>query len=156
LVGKYRNKYTDAIEFHIRSTANTNIVYFNGNLLACKEDGPPFAMNPETLETIGLWDFDGQLESATFTAHPKFDPKTGEMVCFGYEAKGDGTPDVCYYTFDAHGKLLQTVWLISPVVAMIHDFAVTENYVSKEHSLATLHSLNALGHLSNYSSNLLG
>jgi hypothetical protein len=26
---------------------------------------------------------------------------------------------------------------------MIHDFDVTENYVSKEHSLATPHSLNA-------------
>jgi carotenoid cleavage dioxygenase-like enzyme len=135
-IGKYRNKYTDAIAFHIRSTANTNIVYFNGKLLACKEDGPPFAMNPDTLETIGVCDFDGQLESATFTAHPKFDPNTGEMVCFGYEAKGDGTPDVCYYTFDAHGKLLQTVWLIAPVVAMIHDFAVTENHVSPEQLLA--------------------
>jgi len=114
-------------------------VYFNGSLLACKEDGPPFAMNPDTLETIGLWDFDSQLESATFTAHPKFDPKTGEMVCFGYEARGDGTPDVCYYTFNSHGKLLQTVWLIAPVVAMIHDFAVTENYVGTEQKYEAFH-----------------
>lgn len=98
-------------------------------LLACKEDSLPYALDPQTLETIGLWDFDGQLESATFTAHPKFDPKTREMVCFGYEAKGDGTPDVCYYTFDSQAKLLQTVWLVAPVVAMIHDFAVTQNYV---------------------------
>ncbi|KAK4442232.1 putative lignostilbene dioxygenase [Podospora aff. communis PSN243] len=129
LLGKYRNKYTDAVEFAIRTTANTNVVHFNGKLLALKEDAPPYALDPDTLETIGLYDFDGQLPSLTFTAHPKFDPKTGEMLCFGYEAKGDGTPDVCYYRISAEGKLLETVWLVAPVVAMIHDFAVTENWV---------------------------
>ncbi|EED16270.1 lignostilbene dioxygenase, putative [Talaromyces stipitatus ATCC 10500] len=129
LLGKYRNKFTDAVEFRIRSTANTNIVHFNGQLLALKEDSPPYAMDPITLETKGLYDFDGQLPSLTFTAHPKFDPKTGEMVCFGYEAKGDGTPDVCYYNVTADGKFTETVWLVAPVVAMIHDFAVTENWV---------------------------
>ncbi|KAI9741075.1 MAG: hypothetical protein M1834_002788 [Cirrosporium novae-zelandiae] len=129
LMGKYRNKFTDAVEFKVRSTANTNIAYFNGVLLAMKEDCPPYALNPETLETIGLWDFNKQLPSLTFTAHPKFDPFTKEMVCFGYEAKGDGTPDVCYYSVSPDGKFNETVWLVAPVVAMIHDFAVTENWV---------------------------
>ena len=159
-LGGYRNKYTDAIEFQIRSTANTNIVFFNGKLLACKEDGPPFAMDPNTLETIGVCDFDGQLESATFTAHPKFDPKTGEMVCFGYEAKGDGTPDINYYTFDSNGKMRENVWLTSPVVAMIHDFAVTEKYVSSRRASCLDHTgeptaYKLLGHLPDDTSDLL-
>ncbi|KAH7162009.1 carotenoid oxygenase [Dactylonectria estremocensis] len=129
LGGKYRNKYTDAVEFKIRTTANTNIFYFNKVLLAIKEDAPPYAMDPVTLETIGLWDFNGQLPSATFTAHPKLDPVTKELVCFAYEAKGDGTPDVCYYNIAPDGTFTETVWLVAPVVAMIHDFAVTENWV---------------------------
>ncbi|KAI9925246.1 transcriptional regulatory protein rco1 [Aspergillus wentii] len=129
LIGKYRNKFTDAVEFKVRSTANTNVVYFNGQLLALKEDSPPYALDPQTLETKGLHTFDGQLPSLTFTAHPKFDPDTGEMICFGYEAKGDGTPDVCYYTVSPKGEFTQVVWLVAPVVAMIHDFAVTENWV---------------------------
>ncbi|KAL4737925.1 carotenoid oxygenase [Aspergillus similis] len=129
LIGKYRNKFTDAVEFKVRSTANTNIIYFNGQLLALKEDSPPYAMDPITLETKGLYDFDGQLPSLTFTAHPKFDPETGEMVCFGYEALGDGTPDVCYYNIAADGKFTEVVWLVAPTVAMIHDFAVTKNWV---------------------------
>lgn len=95
-----------------------------------KEDAPPFAMDPITLETIGLCDFNGQLPSLTFTAHPKLDPITKELVCFGYEAKGDGTPDVCYYNIGADGIFTEVVWLVSPVVGMIHDFAVTENWVS--------------------------
>lgn len=86
-------------------------------------------MDPTTLETIGLEDFNGQLPSLTFTAHPKLDPRTKELVCFGYEAKGDGTPDVCYFTISPEGKLTETVWLVAPVVAMIHDFAVTDNWV---------------------------
>ncbi|KAH8646222.1 lignostilbene dioxygenase [Xylariales sp. PMI_506] len=129
LLGKYRNKYTDAVEFKVRSTANTNVIYFNGRLLACKEDSPPYSLDPETLETIGIEDFDGQLPSLTFTAHPKLDNKTQELVCFGYEARGDGTRDVCYYTIDARGKFLETVWIVAPVAGMIHDFAVTDNWV---------------------------
>lgn len=132
VTGKYRNKFTDAVRFKIRSTANTNIVFFNGQLLALKEDSPPYAMDPSTLETKGLYDFEGQLPSVTFTAHPKFDPKTGEMVCFGYEAKGDGTPDICYYQVRPDGSFSNICWFVAPVCAMIHDFAVTENWVSVE------------------------
>jgi carotenoid cleavage dioxygenase len=88
-------------------------------------------MNPDTLETFGVYDFDGQLPSLTFTAHPKFDPLTREMICFGYEAKGDGTRDICYYTFRADGRIAETVWLVNPVSGMIHDFGVTENHVSQ-------------------------
>ncbi|KAJ5437919.1 uncharacterized protein N7458_008917 [Penicillium daleae] len=102
-LGKYRNKFTDAVEFKIRSTANTNVVYFNGQLLALKEDAP------HTHSILPPWKPKGQLPSLTFTAHPKFDPKTGEMVCFGYEAKGDGTPDVCYYSVSPDGKFTEVV-----------------------------------------------
>lgn len=86
-------------------------------------------MDPITLETIGLYDFDGQLPSCTFTAHPKLDPISKEFVCFGYEAKGDGTPDVSYFSFDQGGKMVENVSMVAPVCAMIHDFAVTENWV---------------------------
>ncbi|KAJ9144933.1 hypothetical protein NKR23_g5734 [Pleurostoma richardsiae] len=65
LLGRYRSKYTDAVELKIRTTANTNVVHFNGRLLALKEDAPPYSMDPETLETHGLYTFDGQLPSLT-------------------------------------------------------------------------------------------
>lgn len=89
LFGKYRNPYTDneAVKGVIRTAANTNIFFWRGMLLATKEDGPAFAMHPESLETIGRYDFEGQVLSPTMTAHPKFDPKTGEMICYGYEVR---------------------------------------------------------------------
>jgi carotenoid cleavage dioxygenase len=131
LFGAYRNPYTDdpSVAGQIRGTANTNIMFHGGKLLALKEDSPPVAMDPHTLETTGNWYFDGKLTSKTFTAHPKIDPHTGEMVCFGYSATGEATPDVAYYLVDANGKITHETWFKVPYACMIHDFAVTRDYV---------------------------
>ncbi|OCL10790.1 9-cis-epoxycarotenoid dioxygenase-like protein [Glonium stellatum] len=134
LFGKYRNPYTDneMVKGVIRTVSNTNIVFWRGMLLAMKEDGPPFAMDPVTLETIGRYDFDGQVKSPTFTAHPKFDPLTGEMVAFGYEAGGNGSDascDIVVYTIDADGKKTEEAWYKGPFCGVIHDCAITKNYV---------------------------
>lgn len=101
-------------------------------LLASKEDGPPFAMDPVTLETLGRYDFEGQIKSPTFTAHPKFDPETGEMICFAYEAGGDGNDgscDVVVWTINADGKKTEECWYKAPFAGMIHDMGVSKNYV---------------------------
>ncbi|KAH7357402.1 retinal pigment epithelial membrane protein-domain-containing protein [Pyrenochaeta sp. MPI-SDFR-AT-0127] len=92
LFGRYRNPYTDgpSVRHLIRTAANTNIVFWRGVMLALKEDGPPFALDPVTLQTIGRYDFEGQVLSLTFSAHPKIDPVTSEIICFGYEAGGNG------------------------------------------------------------------
>ncbi|HDR9879868.1 TPA: carotenoid oxygenase family protein [Burkholderia cenocepacia] len=130
LTGVYRNVFTnDPLAARNNSTANTTVVKHNGVLLALKEDNLPYAMDPDTLETIGVWDFGGQVRSATFTAHPKVDPETGDLLCFAYEAKGEGTPDIAYYEIAASGEVKREVWFKAPYAAMIHDFAVTENYV---------------------------
>lgn len=42
--GKYRNRYTDEelVKWMIHSTANTHVFYYNGVILALKEDSPPY------------------------------------------------------------------------------------------------------------------
>ena len=65
------------------NAANTNIIGHGGKLLALWEAGPPHELDPHTLETIGPYDFDGQL-LGPMTAHPKIDPETGELFFFGY------------------------------------------------------------------------
>ncbi len=130
LNGVYRNTYTnDPLAAQNNTTANTTVMPHNGMLLAFKEDAMPWALNPETLETLGEWNFEGQITSATFTAHPKLDPATGNLLAFSYEAKGDGTPDLAYFEISAQGKLLHEIWFQAPYAAMVHDFAVTEHYV---------------------------
>ncbi len=131
LFGAYRNPFTDddSVKGMIRGTGNTTVVFHAGQLLALKEDSPPVAMNPHTLETKGSWDFHGKLTSKTFTAHPKIDPNTGELVCFGYAAKGEATPDIAYYVVDKAGAIVHETWIQAPYSGMVHDFAVTKDYV---------------------------
>ena len=131
LFGLYRNRLTNdpSVKDVSLNTANTNVVFHGGKLFALKEDSPPTEMDPHTLATKGAWRFDGKLESLTFTAHPKIDPVTGEMIAFGYEAKGDLTNDVALYRIDKAGKITRQVWLKAPVVSMMHDMAVSEKHI---------------------------
>lgn len=131
LFGAYRNPFTDdpSVQGKIRGTANTNVVFHAGQLFALKEDSPPVAMDPLTLETKGNWDFYGKLSSQTFTAHPKIDPQTGEMIAFGYASKGIDTDDITYYVINPKGEIVHEVWFKMPYAAMQHDFGVTKDYV---------------------------
>jgi carotenoid cleavage dioxygenase-like enzyme len=129
--GYYRNRFTDDADVaHLNaSAANTTAFAYAGRLLALKEDGLPYEIDPLTLETRGVWDWGGAIESRTFTAHPMIDGRTGEMVAFGYQAKGNYTPDIHIWTFDRSGALTHEIRIEVPWLDMIHDMAITENYV---------------------------
>ncbi len=128
----YRNPSVDdpSVEGVSRGTANTHILYWREKLLAFKEDSPPVAMNPLTLETVDdYYTFDGQLESKTFTSHPKIDAVTGNLIAFGYEAKGFATDDVNVFEYTPDGKRIWSAWIKVPYIGLLHDFAVTQKHV---------------------------
>jgi carotenoid cleavage dioxygenase-like enzyme len=128
----YRNPTRDdpSVKGLSRSTANTHIINHKNLLLALKEDSPPSALDLLTLETVEPnYLFDGQLKSATFTAHPKVDSETGNMIAFGYEARGFGTDDVNIFEITPQGKMTWEAWIKVPYVGMIHDFAVTQKHI---------------------------
>lgn len=130
LNGVYRNVWTnDPQAAADNTTANTTVLKHNGVLLALKEDALPYAMDPETLETLGVYDWQGQITSKTFTAHPKIDPQTGNLVGFSSEAKGDGSLDMACFEISPDGRLLHQLWFQAPYAAMVHDCAVTENFL---------------------------
>lgn len=131
LYGNYRDPYSDdpSVAGTSRTTANTAIYFHAGRMLASKEDGLPYEIDPVTLETRGVWDAHGDITSLTFTAHPKFDSDTGEMFGFGYAAKGETTRDIAYYVIDASGKVIHEAWFEAPYSAMIHDCALTKNFM---------------------------
>lgn len=133
LFGMYRNPHTDdpSVKTLSRGTANTHVVFHNGRLHALKEDSPPVLLDPNTLETLDdYYDFNGKLVSRTFTAHPKFDSETGEMIAFGYEAKGEASDDVAVYSIDRRGRITWEAWIKVPYVGMLHDFAVTQTHIA--------------------------
>lgn len=130
LFGAYRNPLTDdpSVKGRYRGTANTNAFPFADKLYALKEDSPPVLMDLDTLETQGYTTFDGKMTGQTFTAHPKIDPVTGNMVAFGYAARGLCTRDMTYYEVDPQGRLACESWFELPYYCMMHDFGVTRDY----------------------------
>ena len=131
LFGDYRNPFTDdpTVKGIQRTVSNTNVIMHNGILLAMKEDGPPYAMDPATLETRQLWDWNGQMTATSFTAHPKIDYATGDLYGYAYAARGETTDDIAVYSFDKHGNKTWEVWFKSPWPGMIHECAISENYI---------------------------
>lgn len=128
----YRNPTVDdpSVKGLSRSTANTHIINHRNYLLALKEDSPPAAMNLLTLETVHPnYTFDGQLKSAAFTAHPKVDSDTGDIIAFGYEATGFGSNDVNIFQITPQGKMVWEAWIKVPYVSLLHDFAVTDKHI---------------------------
>ncbi|MEU3785944.1 carotenoid oxygenase family protein [Streptomyces sp900129855] len=135
LFGAYRNPYTDDPSvFGIDDgNANTSIIWHAGKLLALKEAGLPYELDPLTLETKGVYDFSGQIPGRTFTAHPKHDPRTGELIAFAYNASGRPDKQIHLYEISASGKVTRTQSFEVPYSAMVHDWVVT-----REHFLFTI------------------
>lgn len=131
LFGRYRNKWTDdpAVAGMNRNLANTSVLIHHGVLLALREDSPPVAMDPVSLETIGNWDFHGALPGPTCSAHCKIDPHTGNLVGFGFGARGDFSRDVVYFEVSPQGRVIHTAWFELPYCAEQHDCGITRDYI---------------------------
>ncbi|GFF28443.1 hypothetical protein IFM61606_10161 [Aspergillus udagawae] len=129
LFGLYRNPFSHhpCVRAAVDSTANTNLVFWNGQVLALKENGLPYAVDPNTLETLSYDPF--KSPGKTFSAHPKVDPFTDELVVYGYEANELASDDVVTYSVTRDGVIKDVQWNRAPWPAMIHDCAITTNFI---------------------------
>lgn len=109
-----------------RGTANTHIVQHAGKLMALQEQSEPFEIDPKGLERGGYLNTGGK-----FTAHPKIDPETGQLIWFGYFAgpKKRFSNLIDYGMTDISGKVIRRDRFAAPYASVIHDFIVTRNYV---------------------------
>jgi 8'-apo-carotenoid 13,14-cleaving dioxygenase len=135
----YRNRYvgSDRVAAHLGrpidgpnwsagdTGANTNVGGFAGTTWAMVEaGGSPVELTYE-LETVCRNDFFGTLPGS-FTAHPKYDPKSGELHAMVY-APSKWFDHTQYVVVGTDGRVRRTVDVpMGP--SMLHDMALTEAY----------------------------
>ena len=107
------------------NTANTNITFYNDKLLALNEGSPTVEMKVATLETLGDFTFDERI-TKSFTAHPRYDYHTKELLTYGYINYDD---TLRYYRINESNRVVAENTINWPYPAMIHDFVITEHYV---------------------------
>ena len=106
------------------SAAATSVYAHAGRIYALQEVNLPFLVGPE-LQTLGPFDFAGKLKQP-MTAHPKIDQKTGEMLFMSY---GPMEPHLTYFRVSPKGDLTHIENIPGAGPTIMHDFAVTPNYV---------------------------
>jgi carotenoid cleavage dioxygenase-like enzyme len=133
----YRNRYVDtpvyrkengawlSVPSPEETTSAVSLIHHGGELMSLGEYGYPYLINPDDLSTRGSFNYEGKLPG-NMTAHPRIDPLTGEMLFFGYDVMA---PYLTYMRADAQGNMLQVEPVTMSGPSMIHDFAVTDNYV---------------------------
>jgi carotenoid cleavage dioxygenase len=106
--------------------ANTNVISHAGKTLALIEGGVASYELTDELDTVGPCDFDGTLPGG-YTAHPKRDPRTGELHAVSYFfGRGDR---VQYSVIGVDGRAHRTVDVQVTGSPMMHDFSLTEKHV---------------------------
>ena len=109
----------------LANVSNTSVVMEYGRLLSLWEGGPPMALDPADLRTLGMETFNGTVNA--FSAHPKVDPETGELFNFGLEY-GARCVLMPYRLNKGIVSRLPTVDLPYPV--MNHDFVLTRSHLA--------------------------
>ncbi len=107
------------------SIANTHVVRHAGKTLALMDFSLPYEISND-LKTLGVYDFGGKLMDS-MTAHPKICPTTGELHFFG--CGNIFEPHVVYHRADASGRLTINRPIDVPALTLMHDFALTAEYV---------------------------
>ena len=119
----YRNRYVAATD---GPSPNTNVGGFAGTTWAMVEAGtPPVELGYE-LDSLGVNAFGGTLPNG-FSAHPKYDPATGELHAMAYQWP-DLIDHVQYVVVGRDGRVSKVVDVPVPDMPMIHDMSLTSTY----------------------------
>lgn len=123
----FPNDRLNRVNNGLESPVNISVYPFDGRLLALGEQGLPWEIDSETLETLRQFTCNGRLNDVSpMAAHPKFDARTGEMFNFGI-AYSSQNPKLYFYGFEQE-RLRYRKALPLPYSCTVHDFALSQHY----------------------------
>ena len=119
----YRNRYVSNDD---GPGPNTNVGGFAGTTWAMVEAGsPPVELDYE-LNSLGVNRFHDTL-TGPFSAHPKYDPSTGELHAMGYHWP-DLVDHLHYVVVGGDGRVTKTLDIPVADMPMVHDMSLTPTY----------------------------
>jgi carotenoid cleavage dioxygenase-like enzyme len=121
--GAFWNKWLKPI----KNVANTSVLALSDKLLALWEGGNPHALDLQTLSTLGTDDLGALNHNLPYSAHPKIDPKTGQIFNFGISPGLNGVLNI--YKSDSTGKVLQKTSFELDGIPLVHDFVLAGQYL---------------------------
>ncbi len=108
-----------------KDTGNTDLVWFRGELLALWWlSGKARVIRLPEVATVGEETFGGTLPRC-ISAHPKVDPRTGEMIFFDYQP---APPYLTCGVISPEGRVVHHVAIDLPGPRFQHDIAITPRY----------------------------
>ena len=108
-------------------SANTHVISHSGKTYATVEAGGAPVEVDEDMRPTGEAAFEGTLNSG-FSAHAKLDSQSGELHALCYEFP-QGDYQVNYVVVGQDGRVRKTQAIDLPSQTMLHECAITENYV---------------------------
>ncbi|MDJ0600227.1 MAG: carotenoid oxygenase family protein [Crocosphaera sp.] len=111
----------------VKNAANTSVLALHTKLLALWEGGNPYALDLYNLETKRLDNLSNLKEKQPFSAHPKIDPKTGNIYNFGISLGAKVTLHL--YKSNSTGKVIQKSDYPLEGLRLVHDFVLAGSYL---------------------------
>lgn len=108
--------------------ASINVTRLDDAYVALTETPIPVAFDPETLETVGVVDYEDQVEAPLSTAHPLVEPDTGRTITYLTEFGRQSKYHVAGIPPGSRSRdVLATLDVDRP--RYMHSFGMTERYV---------------------------
>lgn len=114
----------------LASPLNVSVYPWAGTLLAFGEQGLPWELDPETLETRGPYTFGGAVNPLSpMAAHAKIDPRSGELFHFGVSFSARD-PRLNLYRFHPERGLVHRRRHSLELPCSLHDSCLSERHMA--------------------------
>lgn len=129
----YRHHLLPGLNKMRKNTSNTRTVYFGKKLLSMWSGGLPYKLDSLALSTDGRTQMGGVIkkEEASIGSKAVIDAKKNRILFFGVDEES-GSSQLNIYEFNSKFQAIKdndgVVQVKLPGLAMIYDFAVTDNY----------------------------